>query len=59
MLAWARIWALGVAALGVSVFSLLAALMALHMQNVGRLGIGMPAMLGVAVGASITLELLG
>lgn len=38
---------------------LLAALMGLHMQDVGRLGIGMRAMLGVAVGASITLELLG
>ncbi len=75
MLTWARMRALGVSALGVAVFwllglplpfllgplaaCLLAALAGLRMQDAGRLGIGMRAILGVAVGASITPELLG
>lgn len=75
MLTWARIRALGVSAGGVAVFwllglplpfllgplaaCLLAALAGVRMQDTGRLGIGMRAILGVAVGASITPELLG
>lgn len=38
---------------------LLAALAGMHMQDTGRLGVGMRSILGVAVGASITPELLG
>lgn len=75
MLTWPRIQALGIAATGVAIFwllglplpfllgplaaCLLAALAGLRMQDTGRLGVGMRAILGVAVGASITPELLG
>lgn len=75
MLTWARIRALGIAAIGVAVFwalglplpfllgplaaCLLAALAGVRMQDTGRLGVAMRTILGVAVGASITPELLG
>ena len=75
MLTWARIRALGIAAIGVAVFwalglplpfllgplaaCLLAALAGIRMQDTGRLGVAMRTILGVAVGTSITPELLG
>lgn len=75
MLTRARIRTVGIAALGVAVFSvlglplpfllgplaacLLAALAGMGLQDTGTLGVGMRAILGVAVGASITPELLG
>lgn len=75
MLTWARTRALGVATIGVAVFwvldlplpfllgplaaCLLAALAGMKMQDTGALGVGMRSILGVAVGASITPDLLG
>ena len=75
MLTAARARALGISAAGVAVFwalglplpfllgpltaCLLAALAGARMQDMGALGVGMRAILGVAVGASITPDLLG
>ena len=75
MLTRARMRALAIAAAGVAVFAalglplpfllgplaacLLAALAGIHMQDTGRLGVGMRSILGVAVGASLTPDLLG
>ncbi len=74
MLTGARIRALAIAALGTGVFTLLglplpfllgplaaclvAALAGVRMQDTGRLGVSMRSILGVAVGASLTPDLL-